>query len=165
MKIREIELPGIGKKFEVITKNQEKMVIIIHDDGRRDLYYFDQNDHEEAIASTTLSDTEARQIAGIIGGMTYSPKALETIEIAFDDLVIEWYKIQNGAKAVNQSIGDLKIRENYHITIVAIIKKNNQKINTPGPETLLEAGDTLVVSGHRNQIKVIIKDLLARRDG
>ncbi|MEW8986893.1 MAG: TrkA C-terminal domain-containing protein, partial [Bacillus sp. (in: firmicutes)] len=45
------------------------------------------------------------------------------------------------------------------------IKKNNQKINTPGPETVLEAGDTLVVSGHRNQIKVIIKELLARRDG
>lgn len=165
MKIREIELPGIGKKFEIITKNGDKSVIIIHDDGRRDIYYFDQDDHEEAIASTTLTDSEARQLAAIIGGMTYSPKALETIEIAFDDLVIEWFKVESGAKAINQSIGELKIRENYEVTIVAIIKRNHQKINTPGPETLLEAGDTLVVSGQRMQIKNIIKELLSRRDG
>lgn len=165
MNIREIELPGIGKKYEIINKNGDKTVIIIHDDGRRDIYFFDQNDLEEAVASTTLGDSEARQFAAIIGGMTYSPKSLETIEIAFDDLLIEWFKVEPGAKAVNQSIGDLKIRENYDVTIVAIIKRNKQKINTPGPHTLLEAGDTLIVSGHRTQIKNIIKELLSRRDG
>ena len=165
MNIREIELPGIGKKFEMITGSGEKLVVIIHDDGRRDLYYFDQDDHEEAITSTTLGDVEARQLAAIIGGMTYRPKALESIEIAFDDLVIEWFKLEEGAKAVNQTIGDLKIRETYQVNVVAIIKRTNQKINTPGPETLLESGDTVIFSGHRNQIKVVMKELLSRGDG
>ncbi|WHY87179.1 cation:proton antiporter regulatory subunit [Neobacillus novalis] len=165
MNIREIELPGIGKKYEIITKSKDRIVVIIHDDGRRDIYYFDQEDHEEAISSTTFDDTEARQIAAIIGGMTYAPKALETIEMAFDDLVIEWSKVEPGALAVNQTIGNLDIRQSYEVNIVALIKRNQQKIHTPGPETLLEIGDTVIVSGQRNQVKKIVKEILSRRDG
>jgi len=165
MNIREIELPGIGKKYEIITKSTDKVVIIIHDDGRRDIYYFDQEDYEEAIASTTFDDTESRQIAAIIGGMTYAPKALETIEMAFDDLVIEWSKVEPGALAVNQTIGNLNIRQSYEVNIVAIIKRNQKKIHTPGPETLLEVGDTVIVSGQRHQVKTIVKEILSRRDG
>jgi TrkA domain protein len=166
MNIREIELPGIGKKFEAITKNKDKIVVIIHDDGRRDIYYFDPEDYEEAISSTTFNDQEARQIAAIIGGMTYSPKALETIEMAFDDLVIEWFNVEQDAAAVNQTIGQLNIRQSYEVNIIAIIKRqNHKKIHTPGPEILLEAGDTVIVSGQRDQVKKIVKEVLSRRDG
>lgn len=165
MNIREIELPGIGKKYEIITKSKDRIVVIIHDDGRRDIYYFDQEDYEEAISSTTFDDSEARQIAAIIGGMTYAPKALETIEMAFDDLVIEWSKVEPGALAVNQTIGNLDIRQSYEVNIVALIKRNQKKIHTPGPETLLEIGDTVIVSGQRNQVKTIVKEILSRRDG
>lgn len=61
MRIRESELPGIGQKFEIITRNDEKLVIVIHDDGRRELYHFD-NEHEDVISSITLNDQESRQM-------------------------------------------------------------------------------------------------------
>lgn len=161
MNIRESELPGIGYKFEIITRNQDKLVIVIHDDGRREIYHFDADDHEEVLSSATFNDSEARQIAGILGGMTYKPKALESVEFAFDDIIIEWYQVEPNAPAVNKTIGELDIRNNFGVTVIAIKKKSTKKSQNPGPDTVIGAGDTLVVSGERKQIKELIEKLLS----
>ncbi|GEN32927.1 cation:proton antiporter regulatory subunit [Aneurinibacillus danicus] len=162
LNIKESELPGIGRKFDIETKGKEKLVIVIHDDGRREIYHFDKDDHEESLSNITLNDAESRQIAAILGGMIYKPKALETIEIAFDDLVIEWFKVEENAKAVNKSIGDLDIRKIYSVNIIAIIKKNHKKLLNPGPEAVIEEGDTLVISGERKPLKKLIAELLQK---
>lgn len=162
MNIRESELPGIGCKFEVITKENEKLAIIIHDDGRRELYHFD-DDHEESISSVTLSDSEARKVASILGGMAYKPKDLETIEMALDGLLIEWYKVQSNAPVLERTIGDLGIRNAYNVTIVAMLKKNMRTLFAPGSEAIIEAGDTLVISGEKKEVKRFIQESLVSR--
>ncbi|MGM0888482.1 MAG: cation:proton antiporter regulatory subunit [Bacillota bacterium] len=159
MKIRESELPGIGQKFEIITRNDEKLVIVIHDDGRRELYHFD-NEHEDVISSITLNDQESRQMASIIGGMVYKPQALETIEMSLGDLVIEWFKVEPGSKAINQTIGSIDIRSNYNVTVIAHSKKGKKQLNNPGPDSIIETGDTLVISGERKDIRSLIRELL-----
>ena len=164
MNIRESELPGIGCKFEIITKENEKFVIVIHDDGRRELYQFDE-DHEETISNITFTDSEARKIGAILGGMTYEPKALEKIEMAFDGMIIEWFKVESDAPIVKQSIGQLSIRNSYNVTIIAVLKKNLKKLFTPGPESVIDSGDTLVISGERQEVKKFINELLVREGG
>jgi TrkA domain protein len=158
--IRECELPGIGRKFEIITKTDEKIVIVIHDDGRREIYHFDP-EHEESISSVTFNDSESRQIASILGGMVYKPQAVETIEMALEGLVIEWFKVEPQAKAIGQSIGEIDIRNKYNVTVISMLKKNMKKLFNPGPETIIEAGDMLVLSGERNELKKLINELLS----
>jgi TrkA domain protein len=159
LKIREIELPGIGQKFEIITRHDEKMVIVIHDDGRREVYHFD-TDHEDTVSSVTLNDQEARQFAAIVGGMVYKPQALETTEMTLGDLVIEWFNVEPGAPIHNQTIGSIDIRSNYNVTIIAIAKKASNKFNNPGPESLIQSGDRIVISGERKDVKKVVKELL-----
>lgn len=160
MIVKESELPGIGRKFEVEISNRDKVVVIVHDDGRREIYHFDKEDYEESLSSVTLSDTEARQFAAIVGGMIYRPKAIETIEMAFDELMIEWYKIDSGAPAVHKTIGELDIRQKYEVTVIAVVKGNDKVLN-PGPETTIGEGDTIVISGERGGVKKIIKELFS----
>jgi TrkA domain protein len=162
MNIKESDLPGIGKKFEFLTKNQEKMTVIIHDDGRREIYRMDENDPDEIISCISLNDNEARQVAAILGGIVYKPQALESIEMAFNDLIIEWYKVEKLAKAVGRTLGELDVRQNFDVTVIAIIKKNQEKLLNPGADSIIEEGDTLVLSGERKSLKQLIHDFLVR---
>ncbi len=34
------DLPGVGKKISFLTAEQQKVVVIIHHSGKRDLYFF-----------------------------------------------------------------------------------------------------------------------------
>ncbi|MBO9598614.1 MAG: cation:proton antiporter regulatory subunit [Cohnella sp.] len=162
MNIMETDLPGIGKKFQVSARSGDKLVIIVHDDGRRECYHFEHGDPEESISMVTLDDDEARVVAAMIGGMTYKPKTLETIEVALNDLVIEWVKIEADFACVGRSIGEMDIRRNCGATVIALVEPNGAKTINPGPEFLLREDAMLVAAGERAQHKWL-KRLL--RDG
>ena len=155
--VRESDLIGIGKKYQIETEAGDHMVVVIHDDGRRELYRYDQEESESKCVMT-LSDEESRQVAGIIGGLSYKPKALETIELELDDLSIEWIKVSQHSPALGKSIGDLEVRKRTGASIIAAIKEGDSVIN-PGPDYVMSADTTIVVAGKRNHIK-LIKEIL-----
>ncbi|MGO1244008.1 MAG: cation:proton antiporter regulatory subunit [Sphingobacterium sp.] len=155
--VRESDLIGIGKKYQIETEAGDNMIIVIHDDGKRELYRSDSEDSETHCVMT-LSDEESRQVAGIVGGLSYKPKALETMEIALDDLRIEWYKVGESSDGVNKSIGELGVRQRTGASIIAAIREEETIIN-PGPEYHIAPGTTLVVAGKKANIK-LLKEIL-----
>lgn len=165
MDMREVDLPGIGRKFEAVTRRGDKVVLIVHDDGRREIHHYDDDDFDESISSVTFTDEEARQMAGILGGLVYKPKDLEKIELELDDLVIEWVKINEDSIAINRTIADLDIRNRYDISIIALLKADKSKTLNPGADTLIEKGDTIVFSGERQHVRAATKTLFSTEGG
>ena len=163
--ISESNLPGIGRKFQVETISGDRLIIVIHDDGRRELYHYDRKNLERADSVLTLTDGEARQIAGIVGGLTYVPKSLPSAEVVLDDLVLEWFSIEPKAACIGKTIRDLQARTATGASIISIIEANRVKRTNPEADTLLNEGATLILAGDRSNIAALKRLLVFGKGG
>lgn len=160
MEIRESDLPGIGRKYQLETRKGDKLVVIIHDDGSQEIYHFDKDQPDEGISMVTLADDEARQIAGILGGMSYCPKALEAVEAPLEELVIEWYRLEPGSKCIDKSLGELALRQKAGANVIAVLETDHRKTIGPGSDYRLTSNSILIIVCERRYIKTVKEILL-----
>ena len=147
--ISESNLPGVGRKFQVETLSGDRLIIVIHDDGTRELYHFGRKNFDRPASVLRLSDGEARQIAGIVGGLTYVPKALPSTEVVLENLVLEWFTLPVGAAGAGRTIRELQLRTSTGASVVSIIEPNRTTRTNPEATTLLNEGATLILAGDR----------------
>ena len=150
--ISEVFLPGVGRKFQVETLDGDRLVIVIHDDGTRELYHFTRKNLDRPTSVLRLTDGEARQIAGIVGGLTYVPRSLPMAEVILEDLVLEWFTIAPGSACIGKTIHDLRVRTVTGASIVSIVEPDQTKRTNPEADTVLNEGATLIVAGDRRTI-------------
>jgi len=163
--ISEVFLPGVGRKFQVETMTGDRLVIVIHDDGTRELYHFTRTNKDRAASVLTLSDGEARQIAGIVGGLNYVPRNLPMAEVILGDLVLEWFTIERGAACIGRTIRDLHVRTVTGASIVSIIEPDQTKSTNPEADTVLNEGATLIAAGDRRTINALKRLLVEGSTG
>jgi len=153
--ISEVFLPGVGRKFQIETLVGDRLVIVIHDDGTRELYHFTRKNLDRPASVLRLTDGEARQIAGIVGGLTYVPRNLPMAEVILEDLVLEWFTIEPGAACIGKTIRDLQVRTATGASIVSIVEPDQTKRTNPEADTVLNEGATLIVAGDRKTITAL----------
>jgi len=157
MEFKESDLPGIGKKFSVITSEGYKIAIIIHITGKREIFVFEPDDYDEAICDVVLNEEEANQIGSILMGAFYKPEQEKIKEVLIEGLAIEWLRVPRNSPLVNKSIKDENIRRKTGVNIIAVIKPDKKVIINPSPETIIEEGDIIVVVGTREQVQQFMK--------
>lgn len=148
MTVYESELPGVGKKFEIELGDEERLVIITHNTGKREIYRRASVD-EDSEKLFELSDKLARQIGTILEGAYFQPIATDTTETMLDEnTLIEWVSVVDGSDLVGQTLQALDFRNETGASIVAV-RRGSETLSNPGPETVIQAEDTLIVLGTR----------------
>lgn len=150
MDVREHDLPGVGKKFAVSTNGGDRMTIIIHNSGQREIYHF-QEGEDYPFHAIRLDDPEARKLGAILGGAYFQPPVAESMEMVLEQLSIEWLRVGPGSPLAGRTIRESAIRQDTGASVIALLRDGRAHPN-PQPDDVIQAGDTLMVVGSREQV-------------
>lgn len=152
MPISESELPGVGTKFEIDIGGGQQLVIIVLNNGGREVYLRkDANADSEKLME--LSDQTARKIGSILEGAHFQPIATQNSETFLtDDSTLEWFTVDTDSEIGDTTLGEAKVGERTGVSVL-VVQKENETIASPAAETEIEAGDTLVVLGSQVELE------------
>src|SRR3989442_2120441 len=118
--LQETRLPGIGSKFTLRLDAGGRLAIILHNDGKRELYFFRRAEDEDPSAFITLDDDEARQLGAVIGGAYERPQIVEDLEMALGELQIEWIPMPDDSPRIGKTLAQGAFPAQARITPVPI---------------------------------------------
>jgi TrkA domain protein len=148
--VREARLPGVGVKYGFRLDAGGRISLILHNDGKRELYWFRRADDEEPSAVITLDDDEARQLGALLGGAYQRPKIVEDLEMALGELSIEWVRVPDTSPLIGKTLAEAALRAKTGITIIAILREP-EPVSGAQPNDVIQQGDTLVTVGKAGQ--------------
>ena len=148
--LRETRLPGIGVKYGFRTASGGRLSVILHNDGKRELYWFRRASDEDPGAVITLDDDEARQLGAVLGGAYQRPKIVEDLEMALGELTIEWDPVPDTSPLIGKTLAEAALRAKTGITIIAILREP-EPVSGAQPNDVIQKGDTLVSVGKAGQ--------------
>ncbi|WP_284141456.1 MULTISPECIES: TrkA C-terminal domain-containing protein [unclassified Virgibacillus] len=156
MKISVSQLPGIGQKISMKTSEDNMLVIIVHHTGKRELYFFDDADSDEADFAMDLTPDETRELAAQLLGATYQPADIEKIRMFKKQIIVDYIELKAKSFLVDKTIEESDIRNKTGATIIGIVQ-GEDVIAIPEPDTVLKPGNILMSVGKDEQIAALTK--------
>lgn len=148
MDVSETDLPGVGKRFEVTLEEGGVAVVVIHNSGRRELFYR-ESPNADGSGLLDLTDQESRVVGSILEGAYFQPVRTKSPETTLGEgVILEWYTLDDDDPVVGKTLAEADIRERTGATIIAI-ERGEECVASPEADFRLEAGDIAVAVGTR----------------
>jgi TrkA domain protein len=145
VRIEETQLPGVGVRYEFLTEDGERIGVVHHRGGRREVFICRAGEPDTVALSLELSDDEAHTFGEMMGVATVAERLVD-LQQSVEGLAIDWLGVDPDSPYARRTIGDARIRTRTGVSVVAVIR-GTTPFPAPGPEFEIEAGDTLVVVG------------------
>jgi TrkA domain protein len=150
--VYESDLPGVGKKHEIDLGDGSRLVVVTHNTGRREVYRrADADADSEKLVE--LTDSEARTVGTVLEGAYFQPvRSADITTMLGPDAALDWVDVDADSDLVGSTLAEADVRAETGVSILAV-QRGEETIANPGPDTRIEAGDTLVVLGSRDACK------------
>jgi TrkA domain protein len=142
--IQETLLPGVGVRHEFTTAGGERLALLTHRTGRRELAIYDRDDPDLCHTVLHLSGDDTTALAELLGASHVSETVRRVQQL--EGVAIDWITVEPASTAAGRTIADGEFRTKTGASIVAIIR-GDSTVPAPGPEARLTGGDVVVAVG------------------
>ncbi|MFH9815454.1 cation:proton antiporter regulatory subunit [Streptomyces sp. NPDC017230] len=148
-------LPGIGVRYDLVTRERRRLSVVAEPDGARTLSTYRKDDPDDRAMSVRLAADEAAAVVDALMPAHHSPSLLSTTELG---LVAERVGLSRTSHWSGRALGETRMRTETGVSIVAVLRRA-EAIPSPGPEFRLAGGDTLIVIGTREGVDAAVEVL------
>ncbi|MCP8617772.1 cation:proton antiporter regulatory subunit [Salirhabdus salicampi] len=151
MNVSVSKLPGIGQKITFETAEDNMLVLIVHHTGKRELYFFEDADSDEADFAMDLTADETRELGAQLLGATYQPVDVDKVKLLKSQIIVDWVEVKTNSPFTNKTIEEAEIRNKTGATVMGVVK-GDETIAVPDADTVLNPGDVLMVMGKKEHV-------------
>ncbi|MDW3213684.1 MAG: cation:proton antiporter regulatory subunit [Ilumatobacteraceae bacterium] len=143
--VYETKLPGVGVRHDFVTEDGDRVGVIVHRSGRREIVVYDSEDPDACSPMLDLTSSDTR-ILGELLGSSQVVEAVGAVQHEIDGLAIEWIQLPDTSSAVGATIQDGTYRTRTGASIVAVVR-GDTTVPAPTPDYRFDTGDTVVAVG------------------
>lgn len=143
--VNETRLPGVGLRHDFTCQSGDRVGVITRHSGRRELLVFNRDEPDDVSESVAMTPDESSVLAGLLGGATLVDR-FDDLRQHIADLSLDWLPVPESSRFAGRPMGDTEMRTRTGVSVIAILR-GTTPIPAPGPDVVLEAGDTVVVVG------------------
>lgn len=149
MTVYETDIPGVGRRFEMELAGDSRLVVVVHHDGRCELFHR-KNEAADGKRILDLSSDQANKLGSILEGAYFESVDVDELSVPLGDAIIEWVEVTEDSPLVDETLGDADIRRETGVSVIAV-QRGAETISNPDPSVDLRAGDVLVAIGTRQE--------------
>ncbi len=156
--VRETALPGVGTRYDLVTRAGEHLSVLAYRTGRRELFVYDRDDPDACREVLRLEPEDSRTLAGLLGGAPTVEGGAPT-QLRADGFAIDWMPVSVASACAGETLADAVRPAAAGGASVAAIIRDGTAIPTPPPDLRLAVGDVAVLVGSPEGIRALVAAL------
>jgi TrkA domain protein len=158
--VDETQLPGMGIRYDFTTDEGDRLGVLVHRTGRRDVLVYSSDDPDECRMTITLRPDDARTLSELLGASRIA-EHLTALQQQVEGIALDWIKVDPASPWAGLRLKEAAIHTETGVSVVAILDGDDVTA-APGADDVLTPGATVVAIGRPEGLAALTARLSSR---